>query len=140
MSVRIYPCGHSAFAVAAVKSLDPKTAETLLICARAKIRPDWMPEARPQLIPKITYPKRRRGRHKSYKSHKPVTVMVWDIPRRARPAAAEAGSRSPSGSRVRDDRGRRFAEFCGPRQVGISDGVTLMSSPPPPPGGIWHLK
>lgn len=63
------PSGDAELVIAAIKRLPPAAAQTVLVCARAKIRPDCMLGVEPVRVPRQVRSKRR---------HKLVTRMAWE--------------------------------------------------------------
>lgn len=57
--------------VLAVRRLDPADAATVIACARAKIRPDWMPGVAPRLV-------ERPRSHRKCKPGQKRSRMVWE--------------------------------------------------------------
>jgi hypothetical protein len=65
----------AAAVIAAVQALDGGVAAVVIACARAGIRPDWMPGVAPRLVPKPVYERiRRRGK----KRHRRSVRIVWE--------------------------------------------------------------
>jgi hypothetical protein len=69
---RLRPSPDAELVIAAIKRREPKVADTVIACARAKIRPDWI-EAEPRLVTKTR-------RHKKTRVSSLGTVPIGDLP------------------------------------------------------------
>lgn len=59
--------------LAAIDRLDPWSRSVVLRCAKGCRRPDWFEGVEPQLVPRISYRRKKNGK----KKHRKSPVMVW---------------------------------------------------------------
>jgi hypothetical protein len=106
LPARMTPDDDTITIIEAIKALGPKTASTIIECARAKIRPEWRVSGHAEaqlIIREQVYGKKKKGKHWK-RVGRPRTIQIWDPSEEAICAAREVYSRWHAGLLVLSSR------------------------------------